>query len=156
MKNYEADLEKQAQHYANKAPQSLGDVRELLILAAATCCVTAHRYFEDRLGDPIMLSHLISTIRDADDFCSGDARIEAAYYLGKFSPDLLRSHSNALLALYDRESDELPGGCLRGLLSQSLAAAHIPGGRDRIVRDLNREGYDKEAFLKAICAYDAT
>ena len=156
MNDYAARLEEQASIYASKAHPSLSDTRELLILSAATCCSTAHQYFEARLHDPHVFQHLIATIGDSDGFYSGDARIQAAFYLPRFDANLLRSHSHELLALYDAEDGEGAGGCLKGLLSRSLAAARVHGGRERILRDMYQTRSNNAFFVESLAVYDAT
>ncbi|MES2595364.1 MAG: hypothetical protein V4662_08520 [Verrucomicrobiota bacterium] len=154
MNDYVAGLEQQAQQYAATLTPSLTDTRELLILSAAKSCVTAHRYFETRLSDSALLEHLLATVRDADGYFSGDARIQASFYLGQFAPSLLASHSSELLALYDAEDGEGAGGCMRGLLARALAAARVPGGRERILSDSDPERPDNWLFVEAIDTYD--
>lgn len=151
--DYEMQVQQQAKLYASKSAPSLDEIRELLILSCSKCCTTAHEYFEARLHDRALLGHLLATIRDADDFHSGDARIEAAFYLGKFDPELLHEHSQTLLELYDAEDGEGPGGCLRGLLALSLAAGKVAGGQERVVRDLAGRYFDRPFFAEAIQKY---
>lgn len=154
MNEYEDRLEQQARQYVAKAPLSLGDTRQLLVLSAATCCRTAQHYFNSRLSDPDLLDKLLATVRDVDGFFSGDARIQAAHYLRSFDRNLLHARSRELLALYDKEDGEGAGGCLRPLLALSLTRGRSHGGRERIVRDLDPQLLHNVFFEDALRDYD--
>ena len=154
MSEYEDSLQRQAQQYVARAPLNLGDTRELLVLSAATCCYAAHDYFTSRLGDPVLIDHLLATIRDADGFFSGDARIQAAHYLRSGDSLLLQARSEELLAIYDAEDGEGAGGCLRPLLALSLSRGRIHGGRERVARDVDPGRYNNGLFEDALREYD--
>ena len=154
MSEYEDRLEQQARQYIARSPLSLNDARELLILSAASCCRTAHYYFDSHLDDPDLLDNLFATIRDADGFFSGDARIQAAHYLRSFESQLLHARSEDLLALYDIEDGEGAGGSLRPLLALCLAHGEVHGGRERVTRDLDPRLHNNSFFEDALRVYD--
>jgi hypothetical protein len=117
---------------------ALEPIRELLILSAHSCA-QATAFLEGHLGGPTLARLLLEAVRDADDFGSGDVRIEAAHYLGLLTGESLKAHGTELLALFDAENDDAPGGNMRPLLSLALARGGILGGKERIERELKDE-----------------
>jgi hypothetical protein len=151
--DYAKNLEEQAAAHAARSPVTIDVVRQLLILSAAAPCKTAQHFFETRLNEPTILDFILDTIEDADGFFSGDARIQAAFYLGQIDPVLLLGRSGRLLSLYDAEDGEGAGGCLRALIALALARAKVRGGRERILADRDPGRFDNAHFERALGLY---
>lgn len=118
---YDKKLNEQASALINKSSLSLMDVRELLILSAARSCVVAHRYFQSECASAQLLEHLLAVIADEDDFGSGDARIQAAYYLKLFDNSILTKQGHVLKRLLSSDDGPRPGGSLVSLLDPICA-----------------------------------
>ncbi len=151
--DYAKYLEEQAARHAARSPITLDVVRQLLILSAATPCRTAQHFFETRFNELTILDFILDTIEDADGFFSGDARIQAAFYLGQIEPALLLGRSGRLISLYDAEDGEGAGGCLRPLIALALGRAKVGGGRERILADRDPGRFNNDHFERALRLY---
>ncbi len=124
----------------------------------ANCSYTGNpaiSYFNENSDKPVIIDLLIATIEDADDYNSGDARINAARFLSKTQPSLLAEREEAILKLYDSEDiDEPgPGGCLRPLLAVVLARFHSIEGKNRIICDYKPNSYGEYHYKIALENY---
>lgn len=113
---YFGRLNTQTSELIAKTNLSLDDIRELLILSSAESCGVADEYFISQDKSERLLQHLLLVIDDKDDFGSGDARIQAAYYLRMFDDSMLKKHADVLKRLLSSEDGSKPGGSLVPLL----------------------------------------
>lgn len=146
-------LNQKAKELLNKHDLALYDIRELLILSAAESCTVANEFFLDNVEQPMVMEALLSTIADEDAFNSGDARIQAAFFLSRMNITLLRQYETSLLRAYDCENPDSPGagGDLGGLIAFAFSLIGSARGKSKIETDLqgNRCGdYWLEEALK--------
>lgn len=80
------------------------NVRELLICTVMSNNSVEWEYFNNHLDDPSLLIMLIEIAKD--DY-SGDARMQAAYWISKFDIQILSKVETDLLILQNDELDSI-------------------------------------------------
>ena len=123
------------------------NIRELLI-ASCHSSIKVQQYFDSRLDDPELLRLLWSIAKDEAGYL-GDAPMQAAYYLSKFPPNLLRPYETELLAML---SDVDGYG---GHIAVALGKVKSDVGKQAILKELgDGSRFDAWLFRKALRFYE--
>src|SRR5438270_135269 len=93
--NYEQWRESEAGRVLATGRTDTDIVRELLILSCHSSPL-ARRYFEERLGNEVLLGVLLGL---AFEDYSGDAQMTASYWVSRFPPVMLEAHIPELKAI---------------------------------------------------------